>query len=80
MSVDLDRLREAREYAGANTAEREYLAKTADAVLDAPTVWWCEAYRGGAGHMDEPCVAGSKHDYPMPCRWVALVPVKGGQE
>lgn len=65
--IDLDRLREAWAFAGANTAEREYLAKAADVVLDAPREWRCLR-----------CVMdGYGHDGPHEFGEVALVPVTG---
>ena len=84
MTVDLDRLREAAEYIDkewtgelwdASTAlrARSVLREAHGAVLDAPVFWKCGAStsNGGFTHAG-PCIHGGG--------WVALVPVKGGQE
>ena len=87
--VDLDRLREAREAFGPIDPEDNHpvgiylmrqLTDAVQAVLDAPTVWWCAKYRKDlpADRRTVEC-----HVYPEhhpDCGWVNLVPVKGGQE
>lgn len=77
MSIDLDSLPEAvalyRDRAFVIlelSPQLVALVESAEVVLDAPTVWWCEAFKTAfkvaCGHANE-----------TGCRLVALVPVKG---
>lgn len=71
--VDLNRLREAREYDMTDRVQIE--RETADAVLDAPIVWFCGAFQRTA---DVELSCGGHRTFD--CGWHVLVPVKGGQE
>ena len=66
--VDPDRLREAV-WDHRQGDDDTILEELVQAVLDAPTVWWC-----AESGLPMRCLDGE------PCGMVALVPVKGGQE
>jgi hypothetical protein len=91
MSVDLDRLREALGnepevaisaiYLGHKAGEEDHqlVLDTAQAVLDAPRVWWCvgERHVFDEAQDDGPC---ARWHMNLACGWVVLVPVEGGEE
>lgn len=73
MTVDLNRLRQAREFDMTDRVQIE--SEAADAVLDAPTVWFCaSAHRiGCSGPKDTSIPMREAH---ADCGLVNLVPVK----
>jgi hypothetical protein len=78
MIVNLDRLREAREFSGSFVdSGHENVTECLDAVLDAEDWWWCalaERVAETADYYD--C---DRHQIESSCGWVVLVPVQGGQ-
>ena len=87
---DLNRLREARGSLPLDpsefVAEEIMMLRAAEAVLDAPTVWWCAVHRCGLWEGDSNTETCALHDWEKEysgdssrCRFesVVVVPVKG---
>jgi hypothetical protein len=74
MSVNLDRLRRAIGTRHGDEDE-DIIDAAAEAVLDAPRVWWCEVIRDTETDPSE-C---DSCDPALGCGWVVLVPVEGGE-
>jgi hypothetical protein len=76
--IDLNRLREAGEFEMIDRVQIE--REAVQAVLDAPTVWWCFTHmrESGQGHgIDHTQVVCELCDAWEGCGWVALVPITG---
>ena len=80
--VDLNRLREAMTHGMQERDRRDVLAGLGAAVLDVEPMWWC-ASRERAGErrqVEDHVWCGTCDRSEDGCGFVALVPVKGGQE